>query len=335
MKNILITGGTGSFGYAFVDFLLNKYKKNIKRIVIFSRDEFKQFQMARKFPPTKYPQIRYFIGDVRDKERIERALERIDCVVHAAALKQISAAEYNPTEFIKTNIIGAQNIAEACINKKIKKVVALSTDKAVAPQNLYGATKLCSDKIFISLNTYSGNKLNSSVVRYGNVLGSRGSIVPLFLSLKNSGYFPVTHQKMTRFNITLSESVEMVDWTINNGLGGEIVVPKLKSFRIVDIAKAINPKNKLKIIGIKRGEKIHEELIPSNDSPYTIDIGKYYLILPDNDNKIIQSYKKKFKLKKIKKSFSYTSEQKEYLNVMEISKLIENIKSNPLNEKSL
>ena len=335
MKNILITGGTGSFGYAFVDFLLNKYKKNIKRIVIFSRDEFKQFQMARKFPPTKYPQIRYFIGDVRDKERIERALERIDCVVHAAALKQISAAEYNPTEFIKTNIIGAQNIAEACINKKIKKVVALSTDKAVAPQNLYGATKLCSDKIFISLNTYSGNKLNSSVVRYGNVLGSRGSIVPLFLSLKNSGYFPVTHQKMTRFNITLSESVEMVDWTINNGLGGEIVVPKLKSFRIVDIAKAINPKNKLKIIGIKRGEKLHEELISINDSPYTIDIGKYYLILPDNDNKIIQSYKKKFKLKKIKESFSYTSEQKEYLNVMEISKLIENIKSNPLNEKNL
>ena len=322
MKNILITGGTGSFGYAFVDFLLNKYKKNIKRIVIFSRDEFKQFQMARKFPPSKYPQMRYFIGDVRDKERLERALEKIDYVVHAAALKQISAAEYNPIEFIKTNIIGAQNIVEACINKKIKKVVALSTDKAVAPQNLYGSTKLCSDKIFISLNAYSGNKLKSSVVRYGNVLGSRGSVAPLFLSLKNSGYFPITHQKMTRFNITLSESVEMVDWTIKNGLGGEIVVPKLKSFRIVDMAKAINPKNKLKIIGMKRGEKIHEELIPSNDSPYTIDIGKYYLILPENDNKIMQSYKKKFKLKKIKKSFSYTSEQKEYLNVTEISELI-------------
>lgn len=322
MKNILITGGTGSFGYAFVDFLLNKYKKNIKRIVIFSRDEFKQFQMARKFPPSKYPQMRYFIGDVRDKERLERALEKIDYVVHAAALKQISAAEYNPIEFIKTNIIGAQNVAEACINKKIKKVVALSTDKAVAPQNLYGSTKLCSDKIFISLNAYSGNKLKSSVVRYGNVLGSRGSVAPLFLSLKNSGYFPITHQKMTRFNITLSESVEMVDWTIKNGLGGEIVVPKLKSFRIVEMAKAINPKNKLKIIGIKRGEKIHEELISSNDSPYTIDIGKYYLILPENDNKIMQSYKKKFKLKKIKKSFSYTSEQKEYLNATEISELI-------------
>ncbi len=325
MKNILITGGTGSFGHAFVDFLLKKYKKKIKRIVIFSRDEFKQFQMSNKFPPSKYPQMRYFIGDVRDKERIERALEKIDCVVHAAALKQISTAEYNPIECIKTNIIGAQNIVEACINKKIKKVVALSSDKAVAPQNLYGSTKLCSDKIFISSNTYSGDKLKSSVVRYGNVLGSRGSVAPLFLSHKNSGYFPITHQKMTRFNITLKESVEMVDWTIKNGIGGEIVVPKLKSFRVVDMAKAVNPKNKLKIIGVKKGEKFHEELITNNDSPYTVDLGKYYLILPDNDTQTIQKYKKKFNLKRIKGNFSYTSEQKKYLSVTEIRKLIEKI----------
>ena len=324
MKNILITGGTGSFGHAFVDFILKKYKK-IKRIVIFSRDEFKQFQMSNKFPTSKYPQMRYFIGDVRDKERIERALEKIDCVVHAAALKQIATAEYNPIECIKTNIIGAQNIVEACINKKIKKVVALSSDKAVAPQNLYGSTKLCSDKIFISSNNYSGEKLKSSVVRYGNVLGSRGSIAPLFLSLKNSGYFPITHQKMTRFNITLRESVEMVDWTIKNGVGGEIVVPKLKSFRVVDMAKAINPKNKLKIIGVKRGEKFHEELITNNDSPYTADLGKYYLILPNNDKRTIQKYKKQFNFKMIKGNFSYTSEQKKYLSISEIRKLIAKI----------
>ena len=245
--------------------------------------------------------------------------------MHAAALKQIATAEYNPIECIKTNIIGAQNIVEACINKKIKKVVALSSDKAVAPQNLYGSTKLCSDKIFISSNTYSGEKLKSSVVRYGNVLGSRGSIAPLFLSLKNSGYFPITHQKMTRFNITLRESVEMVDWTIKNGVGGEIVVPKLKSFRVVDMAKAINPKNKLKIIGVKRGEKFHEELITNNDSPYAADLGKYYLILPNNDKRTIQKYKKQFNFKMIKGNFSYTSEQKKYLSISEIRKLIAKI----------
>ena len=303
MKNILITGGTGSFGHAFVDFLLKKYKKSIKRIVIFSRDEFKQFHMSNKFPPSKYPQMRYFIGDVRDQERIERALENIDCVVHAAALKQISTAEYNPIECIKTNIIGAQNIIEACINKKIKKVVALSSDKAVAPHNLYGSTKLCSDKIFISSNLYSGDKLKSSVVRYGNVLGSRGSIAPLFVSLKDSGYFPITHPKMTRFNITLKESVEMVDWTIKNALGGEIVVPKLKSFKVIDMAKAVNSKNKLKIIGVKRGEKFHEELITNNDSPYTIDIGKYYLVLPNNDAKTIQNIRVNLTVKKLKETF--------------------------------
>lgn len=326
MKNILVTGGTGSFGHAFVDFLLKKYKNSIKRIVIFSRDEFKQFHMSNKFPTSKYPQMRYFIGDVRDRERIERALENIDCVVHTAALKQISTAEYNPIECIKTNIIGAQNVVEACINKKIKKVVALSSDKAVAPHNLYGSTKLCSDKIFISSHLYSGAKLKSSVVRYGNVLGSRGSIAPLFLSLKDSGYFPITHPKMTRFNITLKESVEMVDWTIKNALGGEIVVPKLKSFKVTDMARAVNPKNKFKIIGVKRGEKYHEELITSHDSAYTIDIGKYYLVLPDNDVKTLQKYKKKFNFKKIKGNFSYTSDQKKYLSIPEIQKLIKSIK---------
>ena len=322
MKNILITGGTGSFGQAFVKFLLNNYKNKLKRIVVFSRDEFKQFHMSLKFPKSKYPQMRYFIGDVRDQSRLERALENIDCVVHAAALKQISTAEYNPLEFIKTNIIGAQNVVEACINKKVKKVVALSTDKAVSPHNLYGSTKLCSDKLFISSNVYSGETLKCSVVRYGNVLKSRGSVIPLFLSLKEKGYFPITDKEMTRFNITLGESVKMVDWSINNSVGGEIVVPKLNSYRIIDIAKAINPKNKIKIIGVKRGEKIHEELINEHDSPYTVDVGKYYLILPDNDKKTLNRFKKKFKFKKISSKFKYTSQQKKYLSVTEIKKLI-------------
>ncbi len=321
MKSILITGGTGSFGQAFVEYLLKKYKKSLKRIVIFSRDEFKQFKMSNKFPVEKYPQIRYFLGDVRDQSRIERALENIECVVHAAALKQISTAEYNPFEFIKTNILGAQNIVEACINKKVKKVVALSTDKAVAPHNLYGSTKLCSDKIFISSNSYSGESVKASVVRYGNVFGSRGSVAPFFNSIKNKGFFPITHKDMTRFNITLQASVEMVDWTLKNGLGGEIIVPKLNSFRVLDLAKAINPKNKLKFIGIKRGEKIHEELLNQNDAPYTLDIGKYYLILPDNDTKRIQKYKK-LKFKKINKNFSYNSNQKKFLSIAELKKLI-------------
>ena len=321
MKSILITGGTGSFGQAFVEYLLKKYKKSLKRIVIFSRDEFKQFKMSNKFPVEKYPQIRYFLGDVRDQSRIERALENIECVVHAAALKQISTAEYNPFEFIKTNILGAQNIVEACINKKVKKVVALSTDKAVAPHNLYGSTKLCSDKIFISSNSYSGESVKASVVRYGNVFGSRGSVAPFFNSIKNKGFFPITHKDMTRFIITLQASVEMVDWTLKNGLGGEIIVPKLNSFRVLDLAKAINPKNKLKFIGIKRGEKIHEELLNQNDAPYTLDIGKYYLILPDNDTKRIQKYKK-LKFKKINKNFSYNSNQKKFLSIAELKKLI-------------
>ena len=326
MKNILITGGTGSFGQAFVEFLLKKYKNKIKRIVIFSRDEFKQFHMANKFPTSKFPQMRYFIGDIRDKNRIERALHKVDVVVHAAALKQIEAAEYNPIEFIKTNIIGAQNLVEACIDKKIKKIVALSTDKAVSPHNLYGSTKLCSDKIFISSNVYSGQDLKCSVVRYGNVLGSRGSVVPLFLSQKKSGQFPITHKEMTRFNITLAQSVEMVDWSINNSSGGEIVVPKLESYRVVDVAKAINPKNTLKIIGVKRGEKIHEELVSKNDGAYTIDIGKYYLILPDNTKKIINFYKKKFKFKRLASNFSYSSNQKKYLSIKKIQNLISKIK---------
>lgn len=322
MKNILITGGTGSFGQAFVKFLLSKYKEKIKRIVVFSRDEFKQFHMSLKFPKSKFPQMRYFLGDIRDQSRLERALENIDCVVHAAALKQISTAEYNPIEFIKTNIIGAQNVVEASINKNIKKIIALSTDKAVSPHNLYGSTKLCSDKLFISSNEYSGKKLKCSVVRYGNVLKSRGSVIPLFLSYKNKGYFPITDKEMTRFNITLDDSVGMVDWAINNAIGGEIIIPKLNSYRIIDIAQAINPKNKIKIIGIKKGEKIHEELINEHDSPYTIDIGKYYLILPDNDKKILKLFKEKFKFKKVSPKFSYISKQNKYLSVAEIRKLI-------------
>jgi UDP-N-acetylglucosamine 4,6-dehydratase/5-epimerase len=324
MRSILITGGTGSFGQALVAYLLKYYGKKLKRIVVFSRDEYKQFNMANKFPTEKYPQIRYFLGDVRDQNRIEKALQNIECVVHAAALKQITAAEYNPFEFIKTNILGAQNVVEACINQKVKKVVALSTDKAVAPHNLYGSTKLCSDKIFISSNPYSGESLKASVVRYGNVFGSRGSVAPFFKSIKHTGHFPITHKDMTRFNITLEESVKMVDWTINNAIGGEIVVPKLDSFKIVDLAKAINPKSKLKFIGIKRGEKIHEELLNPNDAPYSLNLGKYYVILPDNHKKRIQKYKK-FKFKKVDKNFSYTSNQKKFLNINQLKKLISNL----------
>ncbi len=322
-KSILITGGTGSFGKAFIKNVLKLYPK-IKRLVVFSRDELKQFEMSKEFSEKKYPMIRYFIGDIRDRFRLQRAFQDIDIVIHAAALKQVPTAEYNPMEFIQTNVIGAQNIIEASIEKKVKKVIALSTDKAAAPINLYGATKLCSDKLFVAANNYAGVKnLSFSVVRYGNVMGSRGSVIPFFMEESQKGKLSITDPEMTRFNITLDESVSMVLFALKNNLGGEIFVPKIPSYKILELAKAIGPKCKLEFIGIRQGEKIHEEMITSSDSFSTIDIGKYFVILPANKNFFLQYYGKKFSLKKVKKGFSYNSGiNKVFLSKTDLRQLI-------------
>lgn len=325
-KSLLITGGTGSFGKQFVKRVILKYPK-IKKLVIFSRDELKQYEMQKHFNIKKYPFIRYFLGDIRDLNRLKQAFEGIDIVVHAAALKQVPAAEYNPIEFIKTNVLGAQNIIEATLTNSVKKVIALSTDKAAAPINLYGATKLCSDKLFTAANNIIGSrKLKFTVVRYGNVMGSRGSVLPLFLQMKNQvNYFPITDKRMTRFNVTLDEGVDIVLWSIKNSYGSEIVVPKLKSFNIVDLANAIDSNKKIKLIGMRPGEKLHEELITYSDGYNTIDIGKYYLILPDN-NKMIKKYYSKITNKKNIKfqvGFTYNSKDNpDFLSVNELKKLI-------------
>ena len=292
-KSILITGGTGSFGKAFCDEILSKYK-DVSRIVVYSRDEFKQFEMEKIFPMSKYKNIRYFIGDVRDQPRLIRAMEGIDIIIHAAALKQVDKAEYNPLEYIKTNIGGAENIIESAITNNVSNIIALSTDKASSPINLYGATKLCSDKLFLSANNIKGKKnIKFSVVRYGNVMGSRGSVLPFFLKQKNT--LPITDIRMTRFNITLKKSVEMVIWALKNNLGGEIFVPKIPSFKILDLAKAVNNKAKIKIIGIRPGEKIHEELISEYDGLKTVDLKEYYAILSNYTETKIRKYKKKTK----------------------------------------
>ena len=277
-KSILVTGGTGSFGKEFIKRLI-KSKIKFKRLVVFSRDEWKQSEMAKDYPTSRYPFIRYFIGDVRDYERLKRAFKDIDLIVHAAALKQVPAAEYNPIEFIKTNIIGAQNIIEASMEQNVKKVIALSTDKAAAPLNLYGATKLCSDKLFIAANNYSGKNI-FSICRYGNVMGTRGSVIPLFLDQVKDGKITITDRKMTRFNITLNESIDLVLYAIKNSLGREIFVPKIPSYKITDLAKSINDKCKIEIIGVRAGEKVHEEMITFNDSFNTIENSKYFIILP-------------------------------------------------------
>mgnify|MGYP001299392298 FL=1 len=321
-SSFLITGGTGSFGQEFLKYLLDTAKVK-KKIIIFSRDEFKQFEMKKRFNTSKYPNLRYFIGDVRDKNRLDRAFSNIDIIVHAAALKQVDVGEYNPTEFISTNIVGAQNIIEASISNKVKKILALSTDKAAAPINLYGATKLCSDKLFISSNLYSGKKLKASVVRYGNVFRSRGSVIPVFEKQKNKKYFTVTHKEMTRFNITISEAAKKVYSYLNNSLGGEIFVPKLNSYKILDVAKSINPKNKIKIIGVRPGEKIHEELITSNDAFNTIEYKDGYIILPTFELYGLKKYLNHYKGKRVKKNFSYASNSlNKYLSVSQLKKLI-------------
>ena len=325
-KGLLITGGTGSFGRYFTKYCLHKYPK-IKRLVIFSRDELKQWEMMKEFPPAKYPNIRYFLGDIRDKERIKRVLQRIDIVVHAAALKQVPAAEFNPMEFIKTNVIGSENIVEACMDSGVSKVVALSTDKACAPINLYGATKLCSDKLFVAANNVRSRKnLSFSVVRYGNVMGSRGSIVPLFIKFaKKEGYLPLTDKRMTRFNISLSQGAQIVDWAINNAKGGEIIVPEIPSFRITDLAEAIGPNCKIEITGIRPGEKLHEQMISQSDSASTVKINDKYLILPQNFE-FLDSYYKTYgekTIKRIKDRFEYSSDtNSKFLDVQELRDLI-------------
>ena len=279
-KSILITGGTGSFGRAFTRMVLTQFPQ-VKRLVIFSRDELKQYEMSQVFTQDRYPCLRYFIGDVRDEGRLRRAFEGIDTVIHAAALKQVPTAEYNPFECIKTNVLGAQNVIEACLESKVSQVVALSTDKAAAPINLYGATKLCSDKLFTAANNIKGSRdIRFSVVRYGNVMGSRGSVIPFFLEKRKSGVLPITDPEMTRFNISLTEGVEMVLWAIANAKGGEIFVPKIPSYRVTDLAQAIGPDCKHPVVGIRPGEKIHEEMITVSDSVNTVDLGRYYAILP-------------------------------------------------------
>lgn len=306
-KKILVTGGTGSFGKKFVEMVFKKYP-DVARMVIYSRDELKQFEMSQQFPQSKYPNIRFFIGDVRDEQRLKRACEGIDIIIHAAALKHVPVAEYNPMECIQTNVMGASNVINAALDCGVKNVVALSTDKAAAPINLYGATKLCSDKLFIAANNMKGSRdLKFSVVRYGNVLGSRGSVVPFFMDKKRTGTLPITHEEMTRFNITLEEGVEMVLHAIENAWGGELFVPKIPSYKILDVAAAVAPKCKIDYVGVRPGEKIHEEMITETDSLNTYDCGKYYVITPAVPAWSLEEWKTEFGAKQVPPGFKYNS----------------------------
>lgn len=322
-KSILITGGTGSFGKAFVQTVLQRYP-TIRRMVVFSRDELKQFEMAQRFPEKQYKAIRYFIGDIRDETRLRRALEGIDIVIHAAALKQVPAAEYNPFECIKTNVLGAQNLIEACLDSGVQRVVALSTDKAAAPINLYGATKLCSDKLFVAANNIVGARdLRFSVVRYGNVMCSRGSVIPFFLENRKSGVLPITDPAMTRFNISLQEGVDMVLWSLENAWGGEVLVPKIPSYHITDVATAIAPECQQRVVGIRPGEKIHEEMITSSDSLNTVDLGRYYAILPVGAHYSRDEYCSAMNATPVEAGFSYGSgNNTDFLSVEQLRALI-------------
>ncbi|WP_103069050.1 UDP-N-acetylglucosamine 4,6-dehydratase (inverting) [Aquimarina sediminis] len=306
-KSILITGGTGSFGKTFTKLILERFPQ-VKRLVIFSRDEQKHFQMAMSFPDSKYPAIRYFVGDVRDQGRLKRAFEGIDIVIHAAAMKHVHIAEYNPMECVKTNILGAENVIEAALEANVESVVALSTDKAAAPINLYGATKLASDKLFVAANNIKGKrKIKFSVVRYGNVMGSNGSVMPFFLKKREEGKLPITDSRMTRFNISLEDGCEMVFNAIDNAWGGEIFVPKIPSYKITDVAKAIAPEAKHEIVGIRPGEKLHEEMITMSDSFNTWDLGKYYAILPQKPIFNLDEYVSRFNASKVPEGFYYNS----------------------------
>ena len=324
-KSILITGGTGSFGKKFVETVLNKYQP--KKVIIYSRDELKQSEMQQEFPDSKFDCLRFFIGDVRDLRRLTFAMEKVDIVIHAAALKQVPAAEYNPFEFVKTNVFGGQNVVDAAISNKVKKVIALSTDKAAAPINLYGATKLTSDKLFITANNYAGgNKIKLSVVRYGNVMGSRGSVIPFFLKHKKKGVLPITDERMTRFSITLQEGVDFVLQCLEKMWGGELFVPKIPSYRILDVAEAIAPDAKHKIIGIRPGEKLHEEMITKTDAVNTLEFDDYYVILPSTymwDTEKFRNESNSSIGEICEYGFSYdSSTNKHFLSVDELRQLI-------------
>lgn len=322
-KSILITGGTGSFGKAFVHTVLERYP-DIRRLVVYSRDELKQFEMAQVYSPNQHPGLRYFIGDIRDEARLRRALEGIDIVVHAAALKQVPTAEYNPFECIKTNVLGAQNLIEACLDNGVQRVIALSTDKAAAPINLYGATKLCSDKLFVAANNIRGDRdIRFSVVRYGNVMGSRGSVIPFFLERRARGVIPITDSRMTRFNISLREGVDMVLWALENAWGGEIFVPKIPSYRITEVAEAVAPNCRQEIVGIRPGEKIHEEMITESDSQTTVDLGSYYAILPASGTITIADYCTQMNGKPVPLGFRYDSgSNTNFLSVEQLRALV-------------
>lgn len=327
MKSVLVTGGTGSFGKKFVEMLLLKHP-DIERIVVYSRDELKQFEMAQYYPADKYPSLRFFIGDVRDGDRLRLAMEGVDTVVHAAALKQVPTAEYNPFECIKTNVLGAQNVIEAAMATGVKRVVALSTDKAAAPINLYGASKLCSDKLFIAANNVRGHRdINFSVVRYGNVMGSRGSVIPFFLERRKTGVLPITDTEMTRFNITLEEGVELVFFALEHAIGGEIFVPKIPSYRITELAEAIGPECEHPVVGIRPGEKVHEEMVTSSDSLNTIETERYYVIVPNltdiSFKETLAKYAAHYRAKMVEPGFRYSSGGNDkWLTVDEIRTLI-------------
>jgi UDP-N-acetylglucosamine 4,6-dehydratase len=323
-KKLLITGGTGSFGRALVEYLL-KNKFPLKKLVILSRDELKQYEMNQIFSVNKFENIRYFLGDIRDKDRLRFAVQDMDIVIHAAALKQVPASEYNPFEFVKTNILGSQNLIEACIGSNVSNVIALSTDKASSPANLYGATKLCSDKLFTSAQNIIGNrKLAFSVVRYGNVMFSRGSILPQLLKEKVHGYFSITDLGMTRFSITLNESVNFVLKSLLSQKGGEIFVPKIPSYRLLDLCKAVDQNCRIRIIGLRHGEKVHEEMIASSDSHSTFISGNYYIIVNPSNKKALEYYQKSKKYQKVPDSFSYNSGRNQnFLNIKKLKNLIE------------
>jgi UDP-N-acetylglucosamine 4,6-dehydratase (inverting) len=322
-KSILITGGTGSLGTHLTRTILQRWP-NVRRLVIFSRDEQKQYQMAQEFPNGKYKAIRYFIGDVRDSERLKTAMKDIEYVIHAAAMKHVPIAEYNPMECVKTNVLGAENVINACFECGVQNVVALSTDKAAAPINLYGATKLCSDKLFVAANNIRGkHAIKFSVVRYGNVMGSNGSVIPFFIKMKKEGRLPITDPNMTRFNISLQEGVDMVLHAMEHAWGGEIFVPKIPSYRITDVAEAIAPEAAMEITGIRPGEKLHEEMITSSDSFTTYDLGQYYAIVPQVPTFDIESFKSHFNAVKVPEGFCYNSgENEQWVSPEEMRKLI-------------
>ncbi len=320
-KTILITGGTGSFGNHFVKTLLKKH--SFKKIIIFSRDELKQSEMIKSIIS---PKLRFFLGDIRDLNRLKIAFSDVDIVIHAAALKQVPTAEYNPFEFIKTNVVGTQNVVEACLSSNVQKLISLSTDKASSPINLYGATKLAADKLVLSLNNISGKRnIVSSVVRYGNVLGSRGSLLGLLMETSKKNYFNITDLNMTRFNITLKDACEMVMWSIKNTKGGEIFVPKIPSFKILDMAKCINKRAKIKRIGLRPGEKIHEEMISEHELRYSYDLGKYYAVLNSKDTNLIKKYKSK-KLINLKSSYN-SKNNKDKMSQEDLKKVLEEYKN--------